>query len=599
MIFFSPGRSKITETRERRYQEKEPVEEYKKIFRLVLPYWPRVVLAIFAGLVVSGLNASLAWLAKPAMDDVLIKKDATLLVLLPLALFFIFLGRGIFTYFQEYLMQSASQKLVMHLRNALYSRSLELPMGYFGKNSSGEMISKVINDVTALQNLLIYTVKDLFKEGATALALLGVAFWRRWDLTLISITVLPLALYGVGTLGKRMRRISRRAQEKISLITEFLSESYSGVKIIKAFCRQTAETGRFAEITREYYRENMRATRVSQFAALIMEAVGGLGIAFVIWYGGRLIISGAMTAGDFTSFLTAVFLVYTPAKRLAQINIGIQQARPPLERVQKLLAEEGEKDGSVDLSPISRDIEFRDVSFVYPAAGQKALHGINLRVAKGEIVAIVGKSGGGKTTLANLLPRFFLPTEGAIYIDGIDISGATFSSLRGQFGIVTQEVILFNDTISANISYGKPGADNEEIVAAAKAAYAHDFIMELSQGYETLIGERGMRLSGGQRQRLSIARAILKNPPILILDEATSSLDTASEMMVQKALENLMSKRTTFVIAHRLSTVKKADRILVLDKGRIAESGSHQELKARDSLYKKLYDLQFSSQEMT
>jgi len=573
------------------------VEDYRKIFRLVLPYWPRVLLAIVAGLVISGLNASMAWLAKPAMDDVLIKKDARLLVLLPLALFIIFLGRGIFTFFQEYLMQSASQKLVMHLRNGLYSRSLELPMGYFGKNSSGEMISKVINDVTALQNLLIFTVKDLFKEGTTALALLGVAFWRRWDLTLISITVLPLALYGVGTLGKRMRRISKRAQEKISLITEFLNESYAGVKIIKAFCRQSAETGRFEEITREYYRDNMRATRVSQFAALIMEAVGGLGIAFVIWYGARLIISGAMTAGDFTSFLTAIFLVYTPAKRLAQINIGVQQARPPLERIQKLLAEPGEKDGTEDIPPIRRSIDFRNVSFIYPSARQEALQGINLRVDKGEIIAIVGKSGGGKTTLANLLPRFYVPTEGTVCIDDVDISTATFASLRGQFGIVTQEVILFNDTIAANIAYGKPGAASEEIVAAAQAAYAHDFITELPQGYDTMIGERGMRLSGGQRQRLSIARAILKNPPILILDEATSSLDTASEMMVQKALENLMTNRTTLVIAHRLSTVKKADRILVLDKGRIAESGSHRELYARGGLYKNLYDLQFSAQE--
>jgi subfamily B ATP-binding cassette protein MsbA len=555
------------------------------------------LLAIIAGLLVSGLNAALAWLAKPAMDDVLIKKDASLLVLLPLAIFLIFLGRGVFTFCQEYLMRSASQKLVMHMRNSLYSRSLELPLGYFGKNSSGEMMSKVINDVAVLQDLLSLTIKDLFKESATALALLGVALWRRWDLTLISITVLPLALYGVGRLGKRMRRISRRAQEKISHITEFLSESYSGIKIIKAFCRQSGETRRFEEITREYYRENMRSTRVSQFAALLMEAVGGLGIAFVIWYGGRLIIRGVMTAGDFTSFLTAILLVYTPAKRLAQVNIGIQQARPPLERVQKMLAEEGEKDGTEELPQIGGDIEFRDVSFIYPSAGQKALHGINLRVAKGEIVAVVGKSGGGKTTMANLLPRFYTPTEGAIFIDGVDISTATFASLRGQLGIVTQEVILFNDTIAANIAYGKPGAAREEIVAAAQAAYAHDFITELPQGYDTMIGERGMRLSGGQRQRLSIARAILKNPPILILDEATSSLDTASEMMVQKALENLMANRTTIVIAHRLSTVKKADRILVLDKGRIAESGSHRELYTSGGLYKNLYDLQFSEQE--
>ncbi len=560
-----------------------------------MPYWRRVALAVIAGLIVSGMNAAIAWLAKPAMDDVLIKKDSTLLFLLPLAIFFIFLGKGIFTYAQEYLMRSASQKMVMQLRNRLYRHIVELPLGYFGKNSSGELISKVINDTSVLQELVSLTIKDLFRESATAVALVFVALWRRWDLTLISITVLPTALYGVGKLGKRMRQISRRAQEKISHITEFLSESFSGVKIIKAFCRQANETSRFNEITREYYRENMRATRVSESSTLMMEAVGGLGIAFVMWYGARLIFSNAMTVGDFTSFLTAIFLVYTPAKRLAKINIGIQQARPPLERIHKLLSEPVETDGTEKLKPLSSCIEFRGVSFIYPAAKHKALDNLNLTVNKGEIVAIVGKSGGGKTTMANLLPRFYLPTEGAVLIDGIDISRASADSLRGQFGIVSQDVILFNDTVASNISYGKPSAREEEVVVAAKAAYAHDFIMELPQGYDTVVGERGARLSGGQRQRLSIARAVLKNPPVLILDEATSSLDTASEMMVQRALEDLMINRTTFVIAHRLSTIKRADRIIVLDKGRILESGTHQELFDKGGLYRKLYEVQFGS----
>jgi subfamily B ATP-binding cassette protein MsbA len=567
------------------------------MFQLVRPYWQRVALAVLAGLLVSGLNAAIAWLAKPAMDDVLIKKDATLLFLLPLAIFFIFLGKGVFTFLQEYLMRSASQKMVMQLRNRLYGHIVELPMGYFGKNSSGELISKVINDTAVLQDLVSLTIKDLFRESATAFALVFVALWRRWDLTLISITVLPMALYGVGRLGRRMRQISRRAQEKISLITEFLNESFAGIKIIKAFCRQPGEADRFKDITREYYRENMRATRVSESATLMMEAVGGLGIAFVIWYGARLIFSNAMTVGDFTSFLTAIFLVYTPAKRLAKINIGIQQARPPLERIQKLLSEPRETGGTEELPPISKHIEFKGVSFTYPSSKQKALDNINLTVRKGEIIAIVGKSGGGKTTLANLLPRFYVPAEGIVSIDGIDISRATFASLRGQFGIVSQDVILFNDTVTSNIAYGKPGAEREEVIGAAKAAYAHDFIMELPRGYDTQIGERGARLSGGQRQRLSIARAILKNPPILILDEATSSLDTASEMMVQKALENLMRNRTTFVIAHRLSTIKRADRIIVLDKGRVLESGTHRELYEGGGLYKKLYELQFSGQD--
>ncbi len=563
-----------------------------------MPYWRRVAMAVIAGIIVSGMNAAIAWLAKPAMDDVLIKKDATLLFLLPMAIFFIFLGKGIFTYIQEYLMRSASQKMVMQLRNRLYSHIVELPLGYFGKNSSGELISKVINDTSMLQELVSLTIKDLFRESATAIALLFVALWRRWDLTLISIIVLPTALYGVGKLGKRMRQISRRAQEKISLITEFLTESFSGVKIIKAFCRQPDEARRFEETTREYYRENMRAIRVAESSTLLMEAVGGLGIAFVMWYGARLIFSNAMTVGDFTSFLTAIFLVYTPAKRLARINIGIQQARPPLERIQKLLSEPAETDGTEVLKPISKYIEFKGVSFTYPAARHKALDNLNLTVNRGEIVAVVGKSGGGKTTLANLLPRFYVPTEGVVSIDGTDISRVSAASLRGQFGIVTQDVILFNNTVASNISYGKPNALKEEVIVAAKAAYAHDFIMELPHGYDTVVGERGTRLSGGQRQRLSIARAVLKNPPILILDEATSSLDTASEMMVQRALENLMINRTTFVIAHRLSTIKRADRIIVLDKGRILESGTHRELYERGGLYRKLYEVQFSPQDV-
>jgi subfamily B ATP-binding cassette protein MsbA len=341
----------------------------------------------------------------------------------------------------------------------------------------------------------------------------------------------------------------------------------------------------------------MRATRVAELASLIMEVVGGIGIAFVIWYGGRLVTTDVITVGDLFSFLTAIFLLYTPAKRLAKVNVGIQQARPPFDRVQQLLLEVKEAEGTEELSPISKELELRNITFMYPSGKSNALDKINLKIKKGEVIAIVGKSGGGKTTLVNLLPRFFNPSEGEIYIDGVDISRVSFKSLRGQFGIVSQDVILFNDTVAANIAYGNFKADKQEIEAAAKAAYADDFIIELPHGYDTMIGERGMRLSGGQRQRLSIARAILNNPPILILDEATSALDTASEMMVQKALANLMKERTTLVIAHRLSTIKRADRIVVLDKGFIVESGKHEELYALSGLYRKLYELQFSTQD--
>jgi subfamily B ATP-binding cassette protein MsbA len=574
------------------------LEDYRNIFRFVKPYWKRVALAGIISIIVSGLSASLAWLVKPAMDEILIKKDATLLLLLPLAIFLIFLVKGVFTFFHEYLMRSVGQKMVMHLRNKLFAHIIDLPMGFFGEKTSGELISRVINDTVVLQDLVSLTIKDLFIESMSVIALTGVALWRRWDLALISIIVLPAAFYSVGKLGKRMRQISKRAQEKISSITEFLSESFSGVKVIKAFYRQANDVERFERVSKDYYREAMRATRVSEFAALLMEVVGGIGIAFVMWYGGRLIVKNVITVGDFSSFLTAIFLLYTPAKRLAKVNIGIQQARAPFNRIDNLLLEQKETDGTEELKPFNKEIEFDGVSFTYPHAAHRALDNINLSLKKGEIIAIVGESGVGKTTLVNLLPRFYTPTEGKIYVDGMDISMATLKSLRGQFGIVDQEVILFNDTVMANIAYGKPEADREEIMTASKAAYAHDFIMELPQGYDTIIGERGMRLSGGQRQRLSIARAILKNPPILILDEATSSLDTASEMMVQKALENLMKNRTTFVIAHRLSTVKRADRIMVLDKGKILEVGTHKELYERGGLYKKLYELQFSDQDL-
>jgi len=573
------------------------LEEFRRIFELVRPYWRRIAIAGGASLIVSALSGSLAWMVKPIMDDIFVKKDSFLLMMIPFVVFVIFLIKGIFLMINGYLIGSVNQKMVMNLRNRVFSHILNLPVGYFGKSSSGELISKVVNDITLLNGLVSLTIKDLLIESTTALALIAVALWRRWDITVISIIALPAAFYTVGKLGKKIRQITRRSQEKISHITEFLNESFTGIKILKAFSRQQDETERFEKITRDYYRENMRATRVDEAATLLMETVGGIGIAFVMWYGGRMVITNAMTVGDFFSFLAAIFLMYSPIRRLAKVNINLQQARAPFERISQLLAEPEETAGTRTLDGEVNEIEFRDVSFTYPASNHMALDTLNLKVRKGEIIAIVGRSGGGKTTLVNLLPRFYQPQEGKILINGTDISTVSFKSLRGIFGIVSQEVILFNDTVTANIAYGRPGADRDEVVRAAKAAYAHDFIMELPQGYDTIVGEKGARLSGGQRQRLSIARAVLTNPAVLILDEATSSLDTASEVMLQKALENLMSNRTTFVIAHRLSTIKKADRIIVLDKGRITETGTHQELLGHRGIYQKLYELQFSNQE--
>jgi subfamily B ATP-binding cassette protein MsbA len=575
------------------------MDDTKRIFHLVKPYWKRVAIAGIISICISGLNASLAWLVKPAIDDLFIRKNLSLLIILPVVVLTVFIIKGSFIFLHEYLMRSAAQKMVMNLRSRLYSHIVKLPMEYLSKTSSGSLMSKVMSDSNILQRFVSLTVKDLFVESTTIIALTGVALYRRWDLTLISLIVLPTAFYGAGRLGKRLKRISQRTQEKISDITEILHESFAGIKIIKAFGKESEESERFRNNSKDLYRESMRSVRVSESASLLMEAVGGLGVASFMWYGGSLVINEVITAGDFFSFITAIFMLYTPAKRLVKINNGIQQARASLQRVFDLFEEEQEKDGIETLESFDKEIILENLSFTYPSAKCRALNNINLTIKKGDVVAIVGKSGSGKTTLINMLPRFFMPDEGTIYIDGHDISTLTLKSLRTQFGIVSQDVILFNNTVSANIKYGKPEASREEVLAAAKAAYADEFIDALPLTYDTKVGERGVRLSGGQRQRLSIARAILKNPPVLILDEATSSLDTESEMMIQKALENLMKNRTTLVIAHRLSTIRKADRIIVMEEGRIIESGKHEELLLHEGIYQNLYELQFRDQELS
>lgn len=579
----------------------------KRIFELVRPHSGRLVLGALASLAVSALNGSLAWIVKPVVDDIFVSGNKAYLLPIAAAVTTVFVFRGIFEYVQNYLMNSIGAKIVRDIRDRLYSHMVYLPMSHFAGDTTGAMMSRVITDAGLLQSLLAYRVKDLFVSSGTIVILTGIAFYRRWDLTIIALVVLPFAFFAVGRLGKRLKRVSERAQKKIADLTGSISEGLTGIKIIKSFGMEERDAGRFRVKNQSYYREFMRSVRIIEATSLVMELVAGAGVAFIIYYGGSLVADRVITSGDFFSFLTAILMIYTPAKRLAQVYNGLQQARAYIGRIDGIFVAEKEPQGGLGLPGISHGLAYENVSFKYDGREEDAVRDVSLEVRKGEVVALVGRSGSGKTTLVDLLARFYVPQKGSISIDGHDIRDATLGSLRSQIGIVSQNVILFNDTVRANIAFGRPEASESDVLKAAQAAFAHEFITRLPMGYDTPLGEGGALLSGGQRQRISIARAILKDPPVLILDEATSSLDTQSELMVQKALDRLVfsedgagegpagtvRRKTIFIIAHRLSTVQKADRIIVLDRGRVAEAGTHEELLRGEGLYRQLYNLQY------
>ncbi len=565
-----------------------------ELLKLVKPYWIRVVGIILSSLVVSGTTAAMAWAIKYYIDDVLIKTDPFFSTVLPFVFIMLFFVKGLFSFAQRYLSLATGAKIIMGLRKSLYGHLITMPLGFFHKNPSGSLISRILNDTNVIKGNLVDGSKGLFVEGFTVVALLGVAFWRRWDLTLLTIVVLPAAFYAVSRISANVKAVSHRGQKRIANLTDVLTETFGAIKIIKAFLLERLQSDAFDHENRNYYRLELKNVRLIELAALLMDVVAGIGVGFVIWYGGHLARTGQMTPGDFTSYIAAVMLVFTPMKRLAMVSTKLNQAMAAYERITDLLKKPQEEDGDIDLPVIRGELVFEDVHLKYDGSDNEAVAGIDLSVRVGEVVALVGRSGAGKTSLVDLIPGFFRPSKGRILIDGNDIGKARVETLRRQVGIVSQEIILFDDTLRNNIAFGAGKADCsfEKIQEAAKAAYAHDFIMELPAGYDTQIGERGVMLSGGQRQRISIARAVLKNPAILILDEATSALDTASEAAVQKALENLMQNRTTFVIAHRLSTVRRADRIVVMDRGRIVEMGTHEELLERSGVYAELNRMQ-------
>lgn len=541
-------------------------------------------------LVTSAITGAMAWYIKPVIDGAAKDTGVISMYLLAYSGFFIF--KGLFAFVHSFLMRIVGAKVVRDIREQIFKKLIALPMNFYVQNTSGEIISRTINDSNTLQGLLGYAVKDVLVEGTTFIVLLTVAFIRRWDLAILATIILPFSFYFIDKFGKKLRKIAKKTQEQVSGLIVRLTESISGMKMIKAFLQEKLHIDKFQEENKNYYRISVKGARTTEYSVLLHEIITGLGTVGMLFYGFYLVNKGEMTLGELISFSAAVGLIYTPLKRLGAANNSLQQASASAERIFYLIDQEPEIDGKAELTQINDGIAYNDVIFFYPGTEKKVLDGVNFSVKKGGLVAIVGRSGAGKTTLVDMLPRFYRPSSGNITIDGMDINDVTLESLRLKIGIVSQDVVLFNETVRENIAFGKSGESEEKIIEAAKAAYAHDFIKDMPKGYDTVIGERGVKLSGGQKQRISIARALLKNPPILILDEATSSLDTASEVIVQKALDNLMTNRTTFVIAHRLSTVRKADKILVLDKGKIAESGTHEELLSRNGIYNVLYKTQ-------
>jgi subfamily B ATP-binding cassette protein MsbA len=563
-------------------------------WQLSKPYLGRLVAAVIFGLLLSGINGAIAWLMKPALDSIFIDKSSHFLSLVPIVIIILFLMRGIFTFSTNYLMSSIGAKITKSVRYEIFNKLLILPLSFFNKTSSGSLISKIQNDIELLYTITARTIKDFFTQGSTLIVLAAIAIIRKWDLALLSFVVIPIVVYIIGWLARVIKKISAKTRILISATTTILHESLHGMKIIKAFTMEKAMSERYKIALHEHYKNILREVRTDEFSSLSSEVFGGLGIAMIIFYGGNLVISEEITAGTFFSFVTAILLMYSPLKRLSKAVNKFQQARTTIERIHTILDVTSEKQEGIE-SPLQGEIMFNNVAFKYPEAQHFALKDINLKISEGEIVALVGYSGSGKSTLVDLVAGFWYPTEGDISVSGISTRDLSLRSLRKHLGIVSQDIILFNDTIEANILFGRSDAAREEVIQSAKAAYAHDFIMELPDGYETKVGERGVKLSGGQKQRITIARAILRNPGILLLDEATSSLDTESELKIQEALEKLMVNRTTIVIAHRLSTVKKASRIVVLDNGMIVQQGSHDELLRQGKLYRQLYTMQFAT----
>ena len=571
------------------------MNNYKRLLLYAKPYSGRLMLAFLFTSVAAAGNLFVPWILKDVIDKVLMNKDIFLLNTIAVTIVIVFFIRGICFYAQTYLMSYVGQKVIIDIREAVYRKLQFLSLGYFEKIQTGTIMSYVTNDVGALQGSIIESATDFVTEMSILIGSLALMFNLHWKLSLLTLITMPLVAKAMDLFGKKLKRTSGIMQERAADITAVLQETISSVRVIKSFVREEYEIARFVKENYANFRAQMKNAQVMATLTPVIELIAAIGVTFLIWYGGFEVINGNLTAGALIAFLVYATNLANPIKRLSRIYGNIQKAMAAAERVFSVLDEKTdivEKENATELKAVIGKVDFKAVTFKYNE-NEVILKDINLEVKAGQMVAIVGPSGAGKTTIVNLLPRFYDPVAGNIYIDDVNIADVTLASLREKIGIVPQETVLFNGSIYDNILYGDLTATTEEVMAAAKAANAHDFIMQMADQYQTQIGERGSKLSGGQRQRIAIARAILKNPRILILDEATSALDTESEKLVQDALDKLMVGRTSFVIAHRLSTILQADMIIVMEKGQIVEQGSHEELLKLDGLYSGLYKLQF------
>jgi subfamily B ATP-binding cassette protein MsbA len=574
---------------------------YRRLLAYAKPYWFRIAVALVMAQLVAGTEGALAWLVKPMMDKIFVERDIEMLRIIPVAIVGIYFVKGAGRYLQNYFMRYANLRLIMDLRTDLFRKIQSMSLTFYKSKSTGELISRVMNDVAAVRNANVDLIKNFFRQVLTLIALLIVLFKRDWQLALFACVTVPFSAVLIDRVGKKIRVLTKRSQEKQADLSTFMVESFSGSRIVKSFNMEEQETKRFRKQLHKLYALSMKKVKASELVSPLIEWLGSLGVAAIIYVGGLRVISGRLTPGDFFSFMAALMMMYNPIRRLTKVNTAYQSAMAAAERIFEVLDMEPDiKDApdAVEVKGINSSIRFEHVWFAYPDDPEHwILSDIDLEISKGEILAIVGESGAGKTTLVDLIPRFYDPVKGAVLLDGIDLRRIQLVSLRSLVGIVTQEVILFNDTISNNILYGRPDASFDDVVKAARVAYAHDFIESLPQGYQTMIGERGARLSGGEKQRIAIARAVLKDPPVLILDEATSALDAQSERIVQNAMDRLMEGRTVFVIAHRLATIRRAHKIVVLDRGRIVEMGSHKELLDLEGMYSHFYYLQFARED--